>query len=702
VRFTSLSITNFKAIRKFEVDNLTDFVLIAGPNGCGKTCVFDAIRLLKSVYGGYQANEWTQWFSEFQINLNDRAEIQRLFRTETEPIEMAATVELAEPEREYLHANAEAVLEPIAWASATGQPIDPSNFSSVAVATQFRQFGERVQQLIQSAALELRSSLAANSFNLALTIAPDGRLDPARDLTMEVVFQTYRPEHLGIIEYHTASRSYQREAIGGVNLDARQLESQRMQQTLYNWQSKYSNVKTELATTYIRDLVSRESGVETGETDLNQTLKELFQTFFPEKGYLGVQPDPNGGLRFPVRTRGGHVHDINELSSGEKEVLYGYLRLRNSTPRNSTILLDEPELHLNPALLQGFPDFYHKHLGRARNNQLWLVTHSDTLLRQAVGNTNYSVFHMPLADTDQEQVNQAVEVLADDDMERATIDLVGDLATYRPQGKVVLFEGGGDTDIDVLITQRLFPSFAKRVNLLSGGGKQRVRDLYEVLAGTAEHVGMAERFFAVTDKDTSPWELPPSGTHQFSWDAYHIENYLLVPKFVREAVQVLTTSDRFGSDEEVFEALRTAAEGVLPSLVAEQLRNAVNDKIVSSVNLGADPSNTDAADALFPSIQGTFSRLEDARMSTDISALRTQAAEIERRLNDSLYDGSWLREFPGRSILRRFAGEQLTGKANYEAFRNVIIDQMVDGNYQPPGMLRVIEHIIAADVTSST
>ena len=94
-----------------------------------------------------------------------------------------------------------------------------------------------------------------------------------------------------------------------------------------------------------------------------------------------------------MRLPGGETHDIDDLSSGE-EILYGYLRLRNSTPRRSVILLDEPELHLNPSLLQGFADFYHRHLGVAQENQLWLVTHSDTLLRQAIGNSNYGVFHM--------------------------------------------------------------------------------------------------------------------------------------------------------------------------------------------------------------------------------------------------------------------------------------------------------------------
>ena len=211
---------------------------------------------------------------------------------------------------------------------------------------------------------------------------------------MEAVFQTYNPEHLGVIDYHSALRTYQRETLGGIDLNIRTAETQRRSQSLYNWQAKYQNVKSELATTYLRELIAEKSGKKANESDLNATLRELFQTFFPDKVYEGVIPEPDGSLGFPVRLSTGERHDINELSSGEKEVLYGYLRLRSSTPRHSIILLDEPELHLNPSLLQGFPDFYHRNLGRAAENQLWLVTHSDTLLRQAVGNSNYSVYHM--------------------------------------------------------------------------------------------------------------------------------------------------------------------------------------------------------------------------------------------------------------------------------------------------------------------
>jgi hypothetical protein len=650
------------------------------------------------VYGGYEENEVAQWFGEFQIDVNDPEQIKRLFRDATQPVEISAKIELAQSERDFLANNAEKLVEPIAWSIITGQPRHAAHFSHMSIATQLRQFGDRAKSQIEQFASTLRQAAAESSLDLALTITPDSGLIPATNEAIELLFQIYNPNFLGVIEYHGASRTYQRESIGGINLDARQLDAQRKQQTLYNWQQKYSNVKTQLATTYVQGLISEKSGVAVRHSDLNETLKELFATFFPDKEYQDITPDPNGGLRFTVKTKSGQVHDINELSSGEKEVLFGYLWLRNSTPANSTILLDEPELHLNPGLLHGFPDFYHRHIGKARNNQLWLVTHSDALLRRAVSNASYSVYHLIASDAEEATTNQAVKISAHDALERATIDLVGDLAMYRPQGKVVLFEGGGDTETDVWITGTLFKSFKKSANLVSGGSKQRVKDLYEVLARTAEQVGMAGRFFAVTDRDSVPLDLLPEGTQHLSWDVYHIENYLLEPKFVREAVNALSGRSRFSSDEDVAIALREAAEQVLPGLVHIRLQKFIDDKIWSSVNVAGDRGRVDVAAALFPSVTSTFKRLSEVQDVLDLDFLEAEEGRIRENLREALGNDSWAREFPGRSILKQFVDRIPGGKFGYELLRNMIVDQMADAGYRPPGMLKVINVILEAEI----
>jgi AAA15 family ATPase/GTPase len=61
MKIENIEIKNFRGIKAATLPDLKNMVVIAGQNGSGKSCVLDAIRLLKSVYGGYQQNEWHHW-----------------------------------------------------------------------------------------------------------------------------------------------------------------------------------------------------------------------------------------------------------------------------------------------------------------------------------------------------------------------------------------------------------------------------------------------------------------------------------------------------------------------------------------------------------------------------------------------------------------------------------------------------------------
>jgi AAA15 family ATPase/GTPase len=47
VKINTLLIENFRGISRLEARDLGDTVIIAGQNGSGKSCIFDAIRLLE-------------------------------------------------------------------------------------------------------------------------------------------------------------------------------------------------------------------------------------------------------------------------------------------------------------------------------------------------------------------------------------------------------------------------------------------------------------------------------------------------------------------------------------------------------------------------------------------------------------------------------------------------------------------------------
>ncbi len=586
MRFQSLEITNFRAISHLRVDDLTSLVMIAGPNGSGKSCVLDAIRLLKSMYGGYQHDEYLQWFGEFSINRTDAASIARVLRDVGQPLTIRAQVRFAQEEIDYFQSNFDELARPIVTEQVVGLRLNPRTGSYDVDLRTLNSHKPEIDSRMATIGDQVKSALRSDVQDLQLEIFPDGELKTLENWPCQIAFQTYRPDIFGVIEYHSASRSYTRGQVDNVNLNVREFVAQRSEQSLYNWQGKYQQIKSEIAAAYIRSLISQQAGQNHPGDNLNETLSELFQTFFPEKSYEGVKAYPDGHIEFPVMLQDGRTHDIDDLSSGEKEILYGYLKLRNSTPRHSVILLDEPELHLNPSLLQGFTDFYHRHLGQAMGNQIWMVTHSDTLLRQSVGNSNYRVFHMHTALSDAGDNNQATEVLLENDVDRAVVDMVGDLATYRPHAKVVILEGEGDGEagFDVKMIRRLFPDHAKKVNLVSAGSKRRVRDLFRYLRSATEEIGISNRFFAIVDKDFDVQSAPNQEDGEFQWDAYHIENYLMEFGNVRNATHRLTGRQVFNSDVEVADALRQCAAELIPALTARRLRTVVNDSLVSQIN----------------------------------------------------------------------------------------------------------------------
>ena len=262
MRFTALTIRNFRGITRLAIEDLGDVVVLAGPNGSGKSAVLDAIRLLKSTYGGYQPEEWRQWFAEFQIDLSKPEQLARLKRWPNEPMELSARLAISEEERSYLSDNSERLVEELAWRRVMGPNFDYNNYAGgTTLATELQAREEEVREQVRERVEHLQRRLHEDSFEMHLSMGgAEFKLHVEQNPVLDVLLRHYDPQHLGVIEYHSASRAFQRSAVGGVQLDVDQFEEQRRQQLLYNWQSKYQNIKTELASSYLHALIAREAG----------------------------------------------------------------------------------------------------------------------------------------------------------------------------------------------------------------------------------------------------------------------------------------------------------------------------------------------------------------------------------------------------------------------------------------------------------
>jgi AAA domain, putative AbiEii toxin, Type IV TA system/Protein of unknown function (DUF4435) len=696
MKIERLEIENFRAVRRALLTNLNDTVVVAGPNGCDKSCLFDAIRLLKSTYGEYQRNEWQQWFGEFHVNL----QLLKLFHDRSREVRVSARFVLSQSEQDYIRTHCLELCKTLLWSTISPKGRYTAATNTPSLASQLREHGDKVDADASAASSAIIAQLERPYFDVDVSVSTSLDIRAANCELAEMVFSTYDPDHIGIIDFHGAHRNYQREQLAGINLNISSADNQLRQHALYGISSKYANIKSQMAGHYIRDLLMREAEqnpLPSGES-LIETLKDLFGTFFPDKTFDGPHPLPDGGLEFPVALTSGAVHDIDELSSGEKEILYGYLRLRDTSPRHSILLLDEPELHLNPRLIKGLPQFYQRHLGKALGNQIWLITHSDAFLRQAVGQPEFSVFHMKGPTEVKENEGQIAAIVAPDELGSAIMSLVGDLPSWRPEGKHVIFEGDQDVEFDVRMTCSLFPQFERLVNPIAGKSKSQVRRLHRLLEDAEATGRLPGRFYAIVDGDGEV-EDDLRSARIFTWNVYQIENYLLEPKYILCALRDLTRWEL--TEEQLTETLRECALSTLSDLVGHRLEQSANRSLVQEIKTRTSRKEGQIAAELGEAISLSVKRIKELSSSgLSFEALEREEKVIRNKLLQDLKEDSWRVTFKGRDILKRFVHDVVSkhvARIGYEEFRDLIIGRMRDAKFEPHGRREVIHAILEDD-----
>ncbi len=236
---------------------------------------------------------------------------------------------------------------------------------------------------------------------------------------------------------------------------------------------------------------------------------------------------------------------------------------------------------------------------------------------------------------------------------------------------------------------------------MSGGSKRRSRDVYSVLEEAARTAGAPQRFFVVVDRDSENGSDLDADSHRFVWDRYHIENYLLSEPHIRMAANDIAMRQVFTTDEEVTEALRASAEKIEQVVVAQRLREVVNNQLTRALDLGKKPpGNSGAVAAMMPALQASFDRLHEAEASLVTEGqLDVIAQGIATDIQDSISSDDWRATFPGRDILKRFVGDYLNGIANYEAFRHLIVSRMIADEHRPAGIENVLTRIAETGIS---
>ncbi len=290
------------------------------------------------------------------------------------------------------------------------------------------------------------------------------------------------------------------------------------------------------------------------------------------------------------------------------------------------------------------------------------------------------------------QTQQATPLLAKEGLQRAVIDLVGDLASYRPDAKLIIFEGE-NSDFDQRLANTLFPMLQQKANTVSAGSKQRVRGLHEILSVALEKGQVPMKIFSIVDSDSDAESENPVPDQSFEWDVYHIENYLLEPKFILKIVKDLGVTS-FASEEEIYVALRECAKETMVGLIRHQLGATVRTELLKLIKTATDPNTPAVAPVLSATVQRSSENISTlVRERFDLPTLVAMEEQLIVDFEKALAADTWRKRFKGRDVLHRFVGR--IHKTNYEVFRDLIIAAMRDAGFQPEGMRSVIDRILA-------
>ena len=708
MKIRRLLIKNFKGIQQVHMTDLQDVITIAGKNGCGKTCLLEGIRLLKSQYGDYNENENRAWWDEKQVDLHQAGARRKVLRNGQLPAVVEAEIELTESEKRFVREDPNSLTDVMALRIIAPGIENQFEFRirnwSLQNWRAIPGLAERASEILEGVRRikeEIERELAGQTTTGRFDIRSDGMIAINRNYLLNFVFGTFEPRRLGIIEFNPADRKYPPERFTNVTVDVEKQDEAWKQSAMYNTEGKYGGVKDALGNEWIRGIIRREAGETASTEEMATAMREIFRDMIPDKKFEGPRPTREGRLDFNVST-GGNEHDIDDLSSGEKEVLFGYLKTRARAPKNSVIIVDEPELHLNPRMVAGLPNLYERHIGRALQNQVWLVTHSDMFLRRAFESGRMQVFHMDMPRDQELSFNQMKHVGTEERFERSCLELIGDFATYEPQGRIILVEGGSKFDQEVIT--RLFSAELRGVNVASIAGKNEVIKKKKELWKLQEMQGIRKEVVTIIDGDgvSEAHRAKAETEGEFRWDLYDIESYLLDATYISQAVAQLTLRQSVPV-ESVRALVRSCAQEVMRELVSSRLVEYVRRKLGREVNQNVRrPSHRGGITD--DDLTGLVTGSKEAAKAISQVAHATTKDELKKELNRlnegeyaaEVYDDeeTWRRVVPGKRVLQKVA-ETLVGEGSSIQVRNVTIGLMATDGHKPGGMRETIKKALA-------
>jgi len=442
------------------------------------------------------------------------------------------------------------------------------------------------------------------------------------------------PPQSALMSYFPADRALPSGEVGI------QLGSADMQQQVFSHlaqpATKYNRLKQIIVNAYVLGNESR--------NELEQSFNVIFRELLPGKSLHSIQQKATGALSVLIKDdRQDRIFDIDSMSSGEKGLILSFLLLRNGAAQGGVVLLDEPELHLNPAVCSRMVEFLNTEVVQPLELQIFLCTHSAEILTTALHREDCSIFHLrspidvtPVDRRDKEELFEILRRLG-----LTSMDVVSWQGTIFVEGEddIVLLEAG-------------FPELLAGYQIKSLGGRIEVEKDISRLQVAEQH-GEVERLSSfIFDRDRKPSaSISTRFVKVLQWDRYSIENYLTDESVLYDILNKYCKK-------------KLTSKGQLRAEIKELALTQTNDEAIRKTYLAKEPDNcglrpkevfsktfADAASILYERLQSVKESLATLDRNSWIDEF---TSECQRTANELCadWDDSWRKECDAKKLFK--------------------------------------------------
>lgn len=637
MRIKKIELKNIRNISYLLVDDLPDLVVIAGPNGAGKSTILDAINIWKQSVSNYSLRQW--------MNRDDMTNIIQKGHTSAH---ISIEVMYSTDDVEYL--------------SQMNQPV------------------------VNTGSTE----------EVSLSILTDGSIQfqnrPSKHLSHLLRYPERKAyPQAPIFDYYGPNRFLPTNKFMTFNTDSLSLQNEQYRriQPSFHIQQKSDNIKDYLYNLNQKDLewfASERNRLQCrGQLDLENApdsfneIKEIIPELLPNLQFAEVKS--GSPIQFLFRVAQDKLVDLDELSTGEKEILSLFLEIYRTRPCNSIVLIDEPELHLNQSVEARIVPYLYKNVIQNDSNQVFIITHSPGILAST---PDSNLFRMDYS-SDGEQ-NQIVKISTSTDRMEALKSIVGDLGIFTTNNKFIFLEGTrSDKSFDKRILEIMLPALKNKVTFIPSDNCKVVELVSKKVSEILEEEIPFGKFYAIRDRDRLPAdEISKLEKHipRFKvWPRCMIENFLMD---AGAWVILLHNMGREYTSTQIEEHFRKAAVAIQ----SEEVNLRLNDYLVSKLG-----SISDFKD--HPKFS-TIEKLERLKTSVEEETAKLTAIKqtFEIQVSEELNDGRFILLYHGKNLLRELK-KQLNLDLPDEFLIPLVTTTMYQNNLVPQDLVSSINELLS-------